>query len=135
MTGGSGIVVDASVIVAALTASKEYQEWAQTVLKSGPNEAPELVLFEAANILRRLELAGQLSARQAATAFQELSDWPVQLWPFGPLASRIWQLRQSVTAYDAAYVALAEQLDLPLATLDRRLVAAHGPACRFLTAD
>ncbi len=51
---------------------------------------------------------------------------------FEPLASRVWALHPTVTAYDAAYVALAEELDAPLATLDRRLARASGPTCEFL---
>lgn len=136
MTVGAGVVVDASVIVAALTGSGSTRDWARTQLKSGPNESPELVLFEAANILRRLELSGQLTGTQAAVGFEELGRWPVQLWSFASfasLAARVWELRKSVTAYDAAYVALAEQLKIPLATLDLKLTAANGPACRFLT--
>jgi predicted nucleic acid-binding protein len=133
VTVGAGVVVDASVIVAALTGSGSTRDWARTQLKSGPNESPELVLFEAANILRRLELSGQLTGTQAAVGFEELGRWPVQLWSFASLAARVWELRKSVTAYDAAYVALAEQLTFPLATLDLKLTAANGPVCRFLT--
>lgn len=133
MTDGGGVVVDASVIVAALTGSGSTRDWARAQLKSGPNESPELVQFEAANILRRLELSGQLTESQAAVAFEELGQWPVQLWSFASLAARVWELRRSVTAYDAAYVALAEQLKIPLATLDLKLTAANGPACRFRT--
>lgn len=133
MTAGTGLVVDASVIVAALTGSGSTRDWARAQLTNGPNESPELVLFEAANILRRLELSGQLTGRQAAVAFDELGQWPVQLWSFPSLAARVWELRKSVTAYDAAYVALAEQLKIPLATLDLKLTLANGPACRFLT--
>jgi predicted nucleic acid-binding protein len=133
MTEGAGVVVDASVIVAALAGSGSTREWAREQLKSGPSESPELVLFEAANILRRLELSGQLTGTQAAVAFEELGRWPVQLWSFPSLAARVWELRKSVTAYDAAYVDLAEQLTIPLATLELKLATANGPACRFLT--
>lgn len=55
-----------------------------------------------------------------------------QLVPFTPFAERVWELRANVTSYDAWYVAVAEQFDLPLATLDRRLAKATGPRCRFL---
>ena len=54
-------------------------------------------------------------------------------WPHHKLAARAWELRGSVTYYDASYVALAELLDAPLVTLDRRLAQAHGPRCAFLT--
>jgi predicted nucleic acid-binding protein len=54
----------------------------------------------------------------------------IQLFPFEPFSNRIWELRHSLTSYDVWYVAVAEALSLPLATLDRRL--AHGPSCEFL---
>jgi predicted nucleic acid-binding protein len=56
----------------------------------------------------------------------------LELVPFGPFAERVWELRSNVTSYDAWYVAVAEELDLPLATLDRPLAAASGPRCQFL---
>jgi predicted nucleic acid-binding protein len=57
----------------------------------------------------------------------------MELFSFDPFADRIWELRHTVTSYDAWYVALAEALGLPLATLDGRLSRAKGVACRFLT--
>lgn len=59
----------------------------------------------------------------------------VELFPYAPLAERCWQLRDHATTYDAAYVALAERLDSPLATLDLRLAAAPGPECAFTTPE
>lgn len=56
----------------------------------------------------------------------------IELFPFEPIAARIWQLRHNLTCYDAWYVAVAETLGLPLATLDGRLSRAPGPTCRFL---
>jgi predicted nucleic acid-binding protein len=50
-----------------------------------------------------------------------------------PFAERIWELRHAITSYDAWYVAIAEALRLPLATLDKRLARARGPKCEFLT--
>ena len=56
----------------------------------------------------------------------------IELFPYEPFASRAWELRRNLTAYDGWYVALAEALELPLATLDRHLARATGPRCRFL---
>ena len=56
----------------------------------------------------------------------------MQLYPFAPFAERVWSLRDNLTAYDAWYVALAEALDCPLATLDRKLGRASGPTCEFI---
>jgi predicted nucleic acid-binding protein len=57
---------------------------------------------------------------------------PIELFPFEPFAGRIWELRHSVTSYDAWYVAIAEALDLPLATLDGPLSRSAGVHCQFL---
>ncbi|MFT4468818.1 type II toxin-antitoxin system VapC family toxin [Arthrobacter sulfonylureivorans] len=135
MTSPSGLVVDASVMLSALVGTPPERAWARNLLKSGQNHATELALFEAANVLRRKELSGRLTSIRAAAAFGEMRQWPLQTWPFGLLAARIWELRHSITAYDAAYVALAEQLELPLATRDVRLAKAPGPRCRFVTPE
>jgi hypothetical protein len=63
----------------------------------------------------------------------DLVELPVDLWPYEPLATRIWQLRPDLTTYDAAYVALAEALDLPLVTLDQRVQRAPGITCAVET--
>lgn len=55
----------------------------------------------------------------------------MELFPYAPFASRVWELREDVTCYDAWYVAIAEALSAPLATLDARLANAPGPRCRF----
>ena len=75
--------------------------------------------------------AGELSPDAATLAHVELQTLPVDLFPYGPVASRVWELRGNLTAYDASYVALAELLDAELATLDGRLARAPGPECRF----
>ncbi len=95
--------------------------------------APHLMPVETANILRRASLAGDITADSAALAHGDLLDLRVDLWPYAPLTERCWELRDNVTIYDAAYVALAEQLQAPLATLDRRLTDSPGPRCRFMT--
>jgi predicted nucleic acid-binding protein len=94
--------------------------------------APDLALAEATNILRRLELAAELERSQAAGAARDLLQLDLALVPFAPFAERIWELRHNLTSYDAWYVAAAEALDLPVATLDRRLTSASGPRCQFL---
>ena len=127
------VVVDSSVLVAALVDTGPNGTWAEEVLSSGSLHAPELARVEAANILRRLELAKQLTTAEANAAHDDLMQLNMELFPFDPFADRIWELRQSVTSYDAWYVALAEALRLPLATLDGRLSRAKGVSCRFLT--
>ena len=94
--------------------------------------APHLVLVEATNILRRLERSKELTHVEAGAAQRDLVRLDLHLLPFEPFADRVWALRANLTSYDAWYVAVAEALELPLATLDRRLTRASGPRCRFL---
>ena len=124
-------VVDASVLVAATTDAGAEGTWAEQVLGEGNLVAPHLVLVEATNILRRLERSKLLSRLEATAAQRDLLDLDLLLVPFEPFAARVWDLRGTITSYDAWYVAVAEALELPLATLDRRLSRATGPSCRF----
>lgn len=127
----TSVVVDASVVVCALIDAGEDGDWAEQVLGSYALMAPALLPAEAANILRRAGLAGEISAEVASLAHRDLLDLRVELFPYEPLGERIWELRHTVTAYDAWYVALAEQLAIPLATLDHRLRRAPGVHCEF----
>jgi len=88
---------------------------------------------EVANILRRGVIAGNLLPADAQGAFEDLLSLTVELYEFGFIAERAWELRNNVTVYDAWYVALAEALGAPVATVDGRLTRASGPTCSFLT--
>lgn len=88
--------------------------------------APHLIDLEIANILRRYVQKRELSSRSASQALDDLSSVPLQRYPHTLLISRIWELRNNLTAYDAAYVALAEMLDAPLITRDAALSIAPG---------
>ena len=125
-------VIDASVLIAALVDFGPEGEWAEAVVSEGALAAPELALPEATNSLRRLELAGEISRVEANSAYQDLLGLNVRLYSFRPFAERVWDLRANLTSYDAWYVALAEALDCPLVTLDRRLSRAIGPACDII---
>ena len=103
------------------------------MLASDELAAPHLMPAEAANILRRASLAGDVSSESAALAHADLLQLRTALFPYEPFAERVWELRTQVTAYDAWYVALAESLDANLATLDRRLARAPQTRCEFLT--
>ncbi len=127
------LVVDASVVVAALVDSGPTGGWAVELLRSDILAAPHHMPGEVANVLRRMELAGAVTPDVAAMAHRDLVDLPVDLYPYEPFAGRVWELRGSLTAYDAWYVALAEAIGGPLATLDLRLATAPGPTCRMLT--
>lgn len=126
-------VVDASVVAAALVDSGPLGAWAESVLLTRPLAAPHLLPVETANILRRMADVGDISADVAALAHSDLLSLRTELFPYAPLGRRVWELRENVTAYDAWYVALAELLEAPLATLDAKLSRAPGTACRFLT--
>ncbi len=125
--------VDASVVVSALADSGPVGQWSETVLRQESLAAPMVLAAEATNVLRRAEIAGQLAAPITAQSFADLMALPIQQYQFETVSTRVWELRASVTAYDAWYVALAEALEAPLATLDERLARAPGPRCRFLT--
>ena len=80
----------------------------------------------------RLERANRPTAREADEARPDSISLVLELFPFEPFADRIWELRGNLSSYDAWYVALAEALQVPLATLDRRLTRTTGLTCRFL---
>lgn len=125
-------VVDASVVVAALVDGGAAGRWCEERLGSGPLAAPHLLPAEVANILRRAALRGDISADSASLAHADSLDLRIELFPYGLVAERTWELRANLTLYDASYVALAEALDADLVTLDQRLARAPGPACRFV---
>jgi predicted nucleic acid-binding protein len=133
VTSAAALVLDSSAFVALLTDSGPEGQWVAGRLKGAALAAPALALYEAGNVLRRLELSGGLDPSEAALAHDDLLAMPVEWWPYEPLGPRVWQLRRSVTVYDAAYVALAELLELELLTLDERLAASNGPHCRIST--
>jgi len=127
------IVVDSSVLVAALIDSGPHGAWAEKVLARGSPYAPQLAPVEATNIFRRLERAKLITTPEANAAQDDLMQLDMELFAFEPFAERIWELRHNMTSYDAWYVALAEALKLPLATLDEPLSRSKKVTCEFLT--
>jgi len=125
------IVIDASVIVAALVDTGRDGIWAESLIATETLVAPELVMVETTNVLRRLELTKELTPVKSGLAQKDLMRLDIQLFPFHPFAERIWALRKNITSYDAWYVALAEALDCSLASLDIRLKNAGGTKCSF----
>lgn len=93
--------------------------------------APELIDLETASVIRRRLQAGQLDARRAALALTDLVELPLRRAPHRLLLARCWELRESLTVYDAAYIALAELLDVVLLTADARLTGAPGLHCQL----
>lgn len=127
------LVVDASVVVASLTGANGHGSWAAQTLADAHLTAPHLMPFEVANVLRRNQIHGTLGPDVATLAHADLLDLDVELYPYEAVADRVWELRGTLTSYDASYIALAERIGAPLATLDERLARAPGPTCRFLT--
>ena len=124
------LVVDASVVVAALADDGPDGDQARARLRGERLVAPELVDLEVASVLRRQVRVSAIDARRANLALSDLAALPVQRAPHRPLLSRCWELRENLTIYDAAYVALAEALEADLLTGDARLAKAPGIRCR-----
>jgi len=125
------IVVDASAVLECLLQTPLGGRVEARVF--APREtlhAPHLLDLEIAQVLRRFTAAGTITARRGEEALEDLADLTIHRYPHAPLLSRIWELRGPLTAYDAAYVALAEALDAPLLTCDARLSAARGHQAR-----
>ena len=125
-------VIDGSLLVAALVDSGRDGQWAEDVIAADELAGPELTLVETSNVLRRLERAGRISPFEAIGAHRDMLRLDVELFPFRPFADRVWELRSNLTGYDAWYVAVAEALECPLATLDRKLGRAAGLLCEVV---
>ena len=92
---------------------------------------PHLFEVEVLHVLRRLTLGGQISQSRGLRAVRLLSTMRLTRYSYGPFIERIWELRENGSAYDAAYVALAEALDAPMITTDARLAQAPGHSARI----
>lgn len=120
------------MLVAAAVMADDDAKWARRLLSSDDLAAPHLALAEAQQAIRRLERHDLLGMEVANQARLDLAMLHLDLHPFGPFADRAWSLRENLTTYDAWYVALAEAIEAPFATLDRRLANAPGVACEVL---
>jgi predicted nucleic acid-binding protein len=125
------IVVDASVVLEILLQTPPAARTTERVLGGEPAAAPHLLDVEVAQVLRRYEARGELSAARGREALMDLADFPLTRYPHELLLPRIWELRANLTAYDAAYVALAELLGAALVTRDERLGGAPGIRARI----
>lgn len=120
------LVVDSSAVVNALAADTPDQELVARLSDDGDLHAPHLLDVELLHALRGLVRGGELSADRAADARADFEQLTITRYGHEALAARIWELRENLTAYDAAFVVLAEALEVPLLTCDRRLTTAPG---------
>jgi predicted nucleic acid-binding protein len=125
------IVVDASVLATAIGDDGDDGERARSRLLDERLFAPELLDLEVAAVWRRAVGAGRMTEHRARQALADLAVLPLARAPHASLMSRIWELRDNLTIYDAAYVALAEGLGAPLLTADRKLTRTSGMRCVF----
>ena len=123
------LVIDASVLAVALLDDGPDGDLIRDRLRGERLAAPALIDLEVASVWRGLTRGGHLDARRVGQAMDDLQDLPVQRVEHTPLLARCWELRENLTIYDAAYVALAEALQATLLTGDRRLARATGPRC------
>lgn len=123
------LVIDASVLVPALTDDGPSGDRARARMRGQELAAPELIDLETASVIRRQFRNGSMDARRAELALRDLTDIPIRRASHRSLLSRCWELRQNLTVYDAAYVALAELLGGALVTADQRLANAPGIRC------
>jgi predicted nucleic acid-binding protein len=125
------IVLDASAAIDWLIQSPSGHRIGQRIrTRNETIHAPHLFDIEVLQVLRRLAWQGVISDQRADFAVQDLFNLRIVRYPHVVLVPRVWQLRQNLTAYDAAYVALAEQLKAPLVTRDAGIAAASGHTAR-----
>ena len=125
------IAVDASALVEVLLRTEKGVRIQERLLSERESlHSPHLLDVEVTQVLRRYEASGSLDARRGEQALADLADFPIHRYPHDWLLPRVWQLRRNVTAYDGAYVALAEALDAPLVSCDGRLASAPGHSAR-----
>jgi predicted nucleic acid-binding protein len=130
------IVIDASAVLELLLRTEKGKTVEARAL--APDErlhAPHLLNVEVTQVLRRLTQLKEITPIRAKEALGDQIALLIERAPHVELVARMWELRESITAYDAAYVALAEALDAPLLTCDGRLARAHGHRARIELID
>jgi predicted nucleic acid-binding protein len=126
------IVVDASAAIEVLLRTPAASAVERRLFAPSQTlHAPHLLDVEVAQVVRRYAANGEFDAERGRMALADLADFPLQRYPHDFLLHRVWDLRNNLTAYDAIYVALAEALEAPLLTRDKRLAASPGHHARI----
>lgn len=126
------IVADASAVLEVLLNTRVGPRVADRLFATGETlHAPHLLDLEVVQVLRRYAAAGDLDPQRGLQVLEDLVDFPLTRYPHDIFLSRIWELRDNFTAYDAAYIALAEALAVPLITRDAALASAAGHTARI----
>ena len=121
------IVIDASALLEVLLNTLASGRVTERLFSQNETlHAPHLLDLEVAQVLRRYTLSGEMDAERSEQVLDDLADLPLNRYPHDVFLRRIWALRRNLTAYDAAYVALAEALEAPLITRDAALARASG---------
>lgn len=121
----TALVVDCSLVLYSLTEARTNDVLRQRLSAPRVLCAPHLIDFEFSNALRGLVLGGKLTVERADSVRADFADLQIDRYPGVAVAERTWELRNNFTAYDAAYVALAELLGCPLLTGDAKLMGPH----------
>jgi len=125
------IVIDASVVSSLLLDDGPWGDQLRRRVRPEELHAPHLIDLEVVSVFRGALRSGVADTGRVEEALDDLAVLPIERYPHTHLLGRIHELRDSVTPYDAAYVALAETLGAVLLTADARLSRAHGPNCRL----
>lgn len=120
------IVIDTSALIDAVLGRPSKPELLARLSDDGDLHAPHLLDVEVLHALRRLALTKAVHEERLEDARADIDDITLTRYPLGPLADRVWNLRHHLTAYDAVFVSLAEALEVPLITCDRRLARSAG---------
>jgi predicted nucleic acid-binding protein len=123
------LVVDATCLFEVVTDTARAEAVRSHLIADDDQVAPHVIDVEVLGVIRRDHMLGRLDGTAAAQAVEDLASWPGERFGHQSLLARAWELRHNVRGWDAFYVALAEVMQAPLLTLDRRLAAAHGPRC------
>lgn len=126
------IAIDANAVVALLVDDAELGSTSRRLYTQHDLAAPDLLAYEVTSVLRKLCQVKAITERVAGNALRDLNLLRVSTVPYGDIANRIWGLRDNLSAYDAAYVAVAELFGVELLTFDNRIRRAPGPRCGFV---